>query len=286
MPKQSSKLENEEAVGSRRASRKRGTSYPTASLLETAQILKSAAKYGFEHHIDSFADYMGHSTTNSGAFRQRLAAFRDWGLIEGRGDTLTMTNVARVIALPPDAASEREALQQAFKNCAVFAGLYEKMAKGQPLDRDGLAAQAVHSCGVLPPKANRFVRSFVDSLVAAQLAEVDEQGHVVLLEHGSTDGADQTVPEREVVDTALSEAPDPSTLPRSVGSQPLTEQAPTIRQSWGFADGEITLEVRSVRALPATAFAAIGDVVTKLEGLAASLSEPEYLGAGDEGGEA
>ena len=180
---------DQEAAVPKRPSRKRGTAFPVVSLPETARILREAGKYGFEHHTASFATYMGHSSTNSGAFRQRLAAFRDWELIDGRGDTLTMTEVARRIAMPTDEAAEREALQQAFKNCEVFTGLYEKMAKGQPLDRDGLAAQAVHGFGVSPAKAPQFVRSFVESVLAAHMAATDDQGNVVLLDHGTVEQA-------------------------------------------------------------------------------------------------
>ena len=70
--------------------------------------------------MSAFARYMGHSTTNSGTFRQRLAAFRDWKLIAGRGDTVVFTDAAKIIAHPPDERAGVEALQTAFMNCGVF----------------------------------------------------------------------------------------------------------------------------------------------------------------------
>lgn len=274
-----------EAAGPKRPSRKRGTAFPVVSLPEAARILKDAGKYGFEHHVGSFATYMGHSSTNSGAFRQRLAAFRDWELVEGRGDTLTLTETARRIAMPTDEAAECQALQQAFKNCDVFTGLYDKMAKGQPLDRDGLAAQAVHGFGVSPAKAHQFVRSFVESVVAARVAEEDDQGNVVLLEPGIAEQADSPDASGEG-----SANPDPDqtrdALPlHTIHGQPSDAASPTIRQSWPIAGGQITLEVRSEESLPATAFGAIGDVVTKLEELAASLGPADESDVTDEGGE-
>lgn len=285
MSEESKEQVRTEAAGSKRPSRKRGTAFPVVSLPEAARILKDARKYGFEHHIGSFATYMGHSSTNSGAFRQRLAAFRDWELIEGRGDTLTLTETARRIAMPTDEAGERQALQQAFKNCDVFTGLYDKMAKGQPLDRDGLAAQAVHGSGVSPAKAHQFVRSFVESVVAAQMAEEDDQGNVVLLEPGIAEQAESTD-----VSGEKSASPDPDqtrdALPsHSIHGQPSGAGSPTIRQSWPITGGEIILEVRSAESLPATAFGAIGDVVTKLEELAASLSPANEPDVPDGGGE-
>lgn len=274
-----------EATGSRRPNRRRGTAFPVVSLPETARILRNAGKYGFEHHIGSFATYMGHSSTNSGAFRQRLAAFRNWELVDGSGETLTMTEVARRIAMPTDEAAEREALQQAFKNCEVFTGLYEKMAKGQPLGHEGLAAQAVHGFGVLPAKAPQFVQSFVESVIAAHMGEADEQGNVILLELGTAGEPERALAAGGELDAASYETPHQPTMSRPVGRLVPAGAAPTLRQSWPIAGGEILLEVRSGEALPATVFGAVADVVTKLEELAASLSEPDDSDITNEGGE-
>ena len=285
MSDKSNQQGGKEAAGSKRPSRKRGTAFPVVSLPEAARIVKDAGKYGFEHHIASFATYMGHSTTNSGAFRQRLAAFRDWELVDGRGDTLTMTDIARKIAMPTDEAAERQALQQAFKNCEVFTGLYDRMAKGRPLDRDGLAAQAVHGFGVSPAKAHQFVRSFIDSVVAAQLAEADDQDNVVLLAQDTVGEADDALPPDGEPDAASHEISHEPTRSRAAGRSAAVGQVPAIRQSWPITGGEIIFEVRSEEALPATVFGDLGEVVTKLEALSASLNVPDDSGAIEEGGE-
>ena len=266
-------------------SRKRGKGFPVVPLSEAAQILKEAGKYGFEHSTASFAVHMGHKSTTSGAFRQRLAAFRDWGLITGRGGMLTMTEVARKIAMPTDDDAERQALQQAFWNCDVFTGLHEGMAKGQPLDRDRVGSQAVHGFDVAPHRAQQFARSFVDSAVAAQLAKIDGQGSLVLLEPGNDAQPEDGDPPDQRPIIAEAEESQPTQTGRPVDRQPSGALSPTIRQSWSISGGEIILEVRSGEALPATVFGAIGEVVTKLEALAASLSQPEDLDAADDGGE-
>ena len=270
-------------AGSKRPSRKRGTAFPVVHLSEAAGILKEAGKYGFEHATASFATYMGHSTVNSGSFRQRLAAFRDWELITGRGDTLTMTEVAQRIAMPTDEAAERRALQQAFKNCGVFTGLYEKMAKGKPIDPSGLGAQAVHGFGVAPSKASQFVRSFVESVLAAHLAETDDEGNVVLLEPGDNDQADDDgmIDEMPTATEQIDSRSVPSAL--SVGREPKGALSPTIRQSWQVTGGEIVFELRSATALPAAVFGAIGKLMEGLEALAESLNESDDLDSADEG---
>lgn len=259
--------------------RKRGTGFPVVSLSEAARILKEAGKYGFEHPTPAFASYMGHSTTNSGAFRQRLSAFRDWELITGRGDTLTMTEVARLIAIPTDAEAERRAMQEAFNNCDVFARLYEQSAKGQPLDPDRLGGRAVHELGVAPAKASKFTESFVESALAAELAELNDDGDVVLW--GPENNAGVEVAAADTQEPPQT-APDPSPIPKRVTEAPA---APTIRQVWPIEGGEIVFELRSGHALPASAFAAIGEVVAKLEALAGSLAAQEATEPLDEDSE-
>ena len=179
---------------------------------------------------------------------------------------LTMTEVARMIAMPTDPESERKAMQDAFKNCDVFTRLYDQTAKGQPLTADRLGGRAVHEFGVAPGKASKFIESFVESAVAAELAEQDEQGDIILWGPAN--------------DTVAASAPlgdMNATVPSPAPSQPIAQRAdastaaPTIRQVWPIDGGAIVFELRSEKALPATAFGALGEVVAKLEGLATSL---------------
>ena len=284
MPNDST-VSDKETENPKALARKRGKGFPVVALSETAQILKDAGTYGFEHSIASFAAHMGHKSTSSGAFRQRLAAFREWGLITGRGDMLTMTDVARKIAMPTDEHTEHEALQQAFWNCDVFAGLHEGMAKGQPLDQERIGSQGVHKCGVAPQRAQQFARSFVDSAIAAQLARIDGEGRFVLLAAGNdAQPEDGDLPDQGPIIAEASDA-RPTQTGRRIDREPSSALSPTIRQSWPIAGGEIVLEVRSEEALPATVFGAIGEVVTKLEALSSSLGQADVSGAADEGGE-
>ncbi len=243
--------------------RKRGTGFPVVSLAEAARILKDAGKYGFEHTTAAFASYMGHSTTNSGAFRQRMAAFRDWNLVTGRGETVSLTETARRIALPESSETERQALRDAFESCAVMRQLYEEMAMGQALERARLASRAVHDLGVSPSSADKFVDSFIDSAVVAGLAELSEAGDVVLLgsESPVRAGGANTPPGEAAVRGAVPR----HDLPEQTG-------APVVRQTWAIDGGTILFEVWADRPLPAGVFATVGEVVSSLEQLAATLA--------------
>lgn len=254
--------------------RKRATGFPVVSLGEAAAILKEAGKYGFDHSTAAFATYMGHSTTNSGAFRQRLSAFRDWKLIAGRGDSLSMTDIARVIAHPTDDDAERRALQTAFMNSPVFFKLYDESAKGKPLTPGPLGNRAVLNLGVAPGSKDKFVQSFIDSAIAASLAALDEDGHVVLEPLDAR--ADPEPPSSE--DQFLNN-PQP-VQPSSVRTQPAARQGtPVVHQTWAIDGGSILFEIRTDQPLPATAFATVGEVVASLEHLAETLAPPTSQGA-------
>ncbi|HEX6392167.1 MAG TPA: hypothetical protein VFZ97_01920, partial [Acidimicrobiales bacterium] len=68
--------------------RKPSTGFPMIGLSEVTTVLTKAAQHGWNHTVAEIAGYLGHSTTNSGAFRVKLAALRDYGVLSGRGDEL------------------------------------------------------------------------------------------------------------------------------------------------------------------------------------------------------
>ena len=267
----------EESSTAPAARRKRATGFPVVSLAEAAAILKEAGKYGFDHSTAAFAAYMGHSTTNSGAFRQRLAAFRDWKLIAGRGDSLAMTDIARMIAHPTDDEAERRALQTAFINSPVFFKLFDESAKGKPLAPGPLGNRAVLNLGVAPGSKDKFVQSFVDSAVAAGLASLNDDGQIVLapldvVADGGQPSDEQFIDTRQPASSSGRAQPAPR------------QGTPVVHQSWAIDGGSIVFEIRTDKPLPATAFATVGEVVASLEHLAETLA-PRAPVRGDEAAE-
>lgn len=259
------KIEPSPENGKTATRRRPATGFPVVSLADAGLILKEAGKYGFEHSIGEFASYMGHTSTNSGAFRQRLAAMRDWKLIAGRGDNISMTDIARVIALPPDDATELDALRSAFKNCAIFYKLFEDMQKGTPLARQGLGNRAVHAFGVSPSSVSKFVASFVESAVAAGIAQVDDDGQVTLLDSDADFVGSPDVGQESLAPTAPT-----GVAPRS--TQAGRSATPVVHQAWPIDGGTIVFEIRSERPLPASAYATVGEVVASLERLSVTLA--------------
>lgn len=265
---------DEESWTAPAARRKRATGFPVVSLAEAAAILKEAGKHGFDHSTAAFAAYMGHSTTNSGAFRQRLAAFRDWKLIAGRGDSLAMTDIARIIADPTDDEAERRALQAAFMNSPVFFKLFDESAKGTPLAPGPLGKRAVLNLGVAPGSKDKFAQSFVDSAVAAGLASLNDDGQIVLVPldvvaDGGQPSDEQFIDTRQLASSSGRAQPGPR------------QGTPVVHQAWAIDGGSIVFEIRTDKPLPATAFATVGEVVASLEHLAETLA-PHAPVRGDE----
>lgn len=252
------------------APRKRGKGFPVVPLNEAAEILKEAGKYGFEHSQSAFASFMGHGSLSSGHYRQRLAAFRDWQLISGKSEFM-MTEVARMIAVPISHEAERSAMQEAFGNCKVFVQLIERSRKNTPLEVSRLRGIAVHELGVAPARADKFIASFVESALAAELAEENEEGKVIFWdndgEHGATDT--KPVPENLNETATTTRRPDKVILPPRVPSR----SDPTVCLVWPISDGNIVFQIYSESALPANSFGELGKVVERLEALATTLGK-------------
>ena len=276
--------ENGRGAASAAVRRKPATGFPVVSLAEAADILKEAGKYGFDHSTQAFASYMGHSTTNSGAFRQRLAAFRDWKLSAGRGDRLTMTEIARLIAHPTDDGAERRALRTAFMNCPVFFKMFDESAKGKPLAASQLGNRAVLNLGVAPSSKDKFVHSFVDSAIAAGLAIQNDDGQIVLKQVVDGDVGDDELAEASADVPPADHWQQASTTPvRTQGAA--RPASPVVHQTWEIEGGLIVFEIRSDRPLPAKAFSTVGEVVASVELLAQSLQLRHPLGSAANGGE-
>src|SRR5438270_13202560 len=86
----------------KQSTRARGVGFPVVPLLDAVKTLTEAGEYGAEHSRSAFATYLGHDTTNSGHFREKLAAFKDWKLITSAGDKIVFTQLGRDIALADD----------------------------------------------------------------------------------------------------------------------------------------------------------------------------------------
>jgi hypothetical protein len=258
---------------------KRHAGFPWIGLPEAVQVLRKAGRHGNEHSTSAFATYMGLSTDNSGTFKRRLAAFRDWQLVTGRGDRVVLTELGQRIAYPVNQDKELQDLQDAFRNSEVFYKVWEEAAKGEPYTFTMLANIGVR-CGVNPGSKARFAESLGESAIAAGFAERGDNGKIIFVRPeeaedsaGSSQGGenhDGREQEEQVETPAPPPPPPPST-------------AALVRQEWLFPGGKVLLEVHSDRPLPPHAYAKVGSVVSEAKGLADLLRTEAEDEATDEG---
>lgn len=163
-----------EGASTERLTRRRGVGFPVVPLPKAVTILRKAGQHGHEYSMNAFAAYAGHNTANSGSFKRRLAAFRDWGLVAGSsGDRVILTDLGRRLAFPTDPAKETQDLREAFENCDLFMRVWDDYAKGIAVSLGTLANLGVRDLGVAPVSRERFAESLALSAVAAGYAEQD-----------------------------------------------------------------------------------------------------------------
>lgn len=249
------------AVRAETIKKERSSGFPSISLPEAAAIIKTAGKYGKQHPLLAMAGYAGHKTDNSGPFRQKLAALKDWGFVTVNDGLAVLTPAAIGIAHPTSSEEEAELMVQAFQGCDVFWGIYADLGKGVVLDSVAIANKAVATYDISAKAKEKFATSFIHSAVAIGLAKSLNDHEIELVDVQSQDDGYEQESKSE-----LTEVNKPVVLPQpstSVYNQPFT--APAVTQVWQGEHLSITLEIRADRPLPAGVFAEVGRAVQALE---------------------
>jgi hypothetical protein len=173
--------------------RSRSPSYPQIGLREAVQRVKSVYDRDYRNVLtrEVAAERLGYSGLN-GKSLAVLAALGRFGLVEGRGDEVRVTDLAaRILAYPVGSPERGEAVDEAARKPALFGRLDERFAEGAASDaaiRAWLVTQ-----GFIPPAAEAAVRSYretkqflaeqparqpVSSRVATELHPIREAGSV------------------------------------------------------------------------------------------------------------
>lgn len=264
---------SEPAVSTSAQPRKRGTGFPQLSLRESVEAIVAIGQHGADHSHDAAAAYLGHQTANSGAFRTKLAALRDWGLI-ARGDSsrVTLSELAQQFVLE---APSPQLLLAAFESCRVFGMLYADSAKETPLEEQRLRNVVVMRHGVSTDQADKFIESFTDSVVYAGLGRYDGTRLVLSPRDKAFKGTDQLGADDEAVTAGSPSAPtsseSPSVLEQVWEGQQLQRRLiaeaergadipVALRQTWPIDGGEIEFVIRTPKAMPPTIYALMAEM--------------------------
>jgi hypothetical protein len=239
---------------------KRGSGFPALSLPDAAEIIKRAGLHGRQHHLGAMASYAGHATANSGPFRRKLAALKDWGFVTTTPETVTITDAGMEVALPTTPEKTLNMLLDAFQGCNIFWKIYTEGAKDTPLYPGSIGNVAVTAHGVGAGAREAFVGSFIDSAVMVGLAEKLPNGEVKLIPTG------KPRPVKAKTDAEIVHADGQRQTPNP-------DVQPGIRQVWRNNGVEIIFEVRAREPLTPTAFMQVGEVVTAIETLREVIAE-------------
>jgi len=281
-----------EANGSGADSRRRGVGFPQMGLQEAVDAIVLAGQNGPNHSHDAFATYLGHSTANSGAFRAKLASLRDWGLIErGDKDRVTLSSLAQEFVLAvPDHYRARKLLRATFESCRVFGVLYNDSAKNAPLDVTRIRNNALMRHGVAADQADRFVDSFIKSVVFAGLGEFDGS-RLILRPQAEVADHDDELPEGLSSQNSNTTVPGSSSAAKNAISPPAepssSSSAPVaLRQAWDIDGGEIEFAIRTPKPLPLEIYSLMADMAKTASAMAKLLplpADPAGGGSGEAG---
>jgi len=252
----------------------RGTGFPVISLPAATKIIREAGTYGKVHTANALASYAGHSTANSGAWRAKAAALRDWGLVTtAPSDSFALTDIALEIAHPSSPEDAQKAMLGAFNHCKLYVEIYNDMAKGTDLKVAQIANIAVTRHGVAAKSKDAFATSFVESAAAVGLASKVSADVVQLLSSPAAASSDDVELDQhdEPDGEAMVEREVP--LKRRPGSTP-----PVVNQSWPLENGEITLTITSSKPFEGKVFVEIGTVIGAIEKLAQLAGTPSEEG--------
>jgi hypothetical protein len=259
--------------------KKRGVGFPQLPLRESVSAIIILGQHGPAHGQDAAAAYLGHSTANSGAFRTKLAALRDWGLlVRGDKDRVLLSELAqRLVLEAPDHEKDKQLLLAAFESCRIFGTLYNDSAKDTPLDLQRLRNVAVMRYSVASDQADKFVECFIDSVAYAGLGSFDGT-RVTLIERdavfsgrtsGDAPGPGQTQP------------PDPAAAVSSESDSGIadtdSDTAPPValRQAWPIDGGEIEFVIRTSMPLPPSIYVLVAKMAEVARDMAVKLAAPE-----------
>ena len=253
--------------------RARGTGFPSMPLSDAVILIKKVASYGNTHTNAAVASFLGHQTPNSGPYRTKVAALKDYGLLAGRGDELTVTALGSEITHPGLDADPKASLARAFRSCKLFAAVYDELPTDRDLEVSALANSALHNHGVAAQAKDAFARSFVKSGESAGLLVSVADGRIRLDE-----------PIGDTPDASEVEVESPQVRAPAGRENPVRPVSSTavVNHSWPIEGGTIRFVVESSRPLPASAYGVIGTVIEAGDKLAGMLGlvevAPENVG--------
>jgi len=185
----------------------RGGGFPIVNLEEAVNMLKKAAVAGWEMSKETFAKMIGGQSVNSGSFILKLAALRDYGLLE-RGNSIKYTQLAKNLVAPTLTMNNdfKGLLSETFKNVETFNGLLSRLLDSSTpeFDTESIGNIGVHEFDIALKRKKIFAENFVTSGIFAGILSDLGNGKFkvndINVKNSSVDS-----PEETILDTKLQE---------------------------------------------------------------------------------
>jgi hypothetical protein len=115
--------------------------------------------------LDQLVDWMNHDTVTSGAFRNKIAAAKLFGLTQPDGNKTALTPLGKQLC---DPITDRLARAHAFLKVPLYRKIFQTY-QGRPLPADKDLETVMQSFGVPPMQADRARQSFQRSAEQAKV---------------------------------------------------------------------------------------------------------------------
>ncbi len=265
----------------------RGTGFPRINLSTGVQVMDAASKFGKTWKKDTFATYGGKSNASSaksGAFKSRLAALKEFGLIRVEGDDVYATDLANEITKPISEDERLAGIRKAFLSVGTFSDLFNSLEGGVALPKTKVVEYAVHNLGVSRESKERFISSFIESGKYVGVVDFSKDSDTVTLVKSVAE------PQPQIADETSEELVTEETHEVASFINGLTPKAVTAVKRGDFVDNAtmneqgvnhsgdgwgLTVVVKSSHRLPADLRKDIRDLLESADTVADSFYELE-----------
>jgi hypothetical protein len=147
--------------------------FPVYDLADSVAAAKAVhEKGGGVATNDHLAAFLGYKSAKNGAFVNRVASAKLFGLIEGPPSRIVITSRAQKILMPINAGDPKQALIDAFLSVPLYAAIYREYQSKELPPEFGMKNALRTMFGVTPGRVDEAYRAFFSSADAAGFFEV------------------------------------------------------------------------------------------------------------------
>ena len=187
---------------------------------------------------DSFSNIIN-NVLSSSSFANKLNACKNFGLIKGEGNKISLTDLANKIVAPHNEEEKAVARKEAFLKINVFQEVYERYC-GKILDPNYLPNFFEREVKVVSELKDKWANSFIECGQAAGLLRARNDGKYVVLEGGEMLTPEETEETNEIGDDVKTvETIDAKPVQKEPSIVPTHEEARYYHHSKvGLTDGK------------------------------------------------